>query len=95
MPIVCGSGREGGVAMNEGCGGVEMPSLTKTDDESARPPAAGLSKLGSGTFETSDIVYSFCCLFRGSGRPDESGPARAPRTVPSGYEPPTAAGGPN
>ena len=42
--------------MNEGCGGSEM--LTKTDDEIARPSVAGLSRLGSGIFVTSDNPFA-------------------------------------
>ena len=63
--------------------GPGQPSLSKprADDETARPSVAGLSRLGSGIFVTSDILF-VCCLLRGRAGP-------VPRTVPSGYEPPT------
>ena len=55
--------------------GPGQPSLSKprADDETARPSVAGLSRLGSGIFVTSDILF-VCCLFRGSRRAGRAGP---------------------
>ena len=66
--------------MNEGCCGVEMPSLTKSDDETARPSVAWLSRLGSGIFLTSDILFA-CCFFRGSRLVGGPGPTDGPERL--------------
>jgi hypothetical protein len=73
--------------MNERCGGLEMHSLTKTDDETARPPVAGLSRLGSDTSGTSNVG----CLFRGSS-PAAGPPGSVPRRLGRRGPGPLAAG---
>ena len=60
---------------------VNIMTLTASKTvETARPSVAGLSRLGSGIFVKSDILF-VCCLFRGSCRPDRPGPTNGPELL--------------